>query len=70
MQILVTLKNALIGYCIGFTAASYVCALTGWQMVELRHSFFGFVCFCISWLLIDAMKISNKQSKYDGKTAN
>ena len=66
MQIWEILKKLSIGYCIGFTAASYVCALTGAQRVELRHSFFGFVCCCIFWLLFNAKKMGNK-GEYDYK---
>lgn len=65
MRILTSLKNILVGYCIGFTAAYYVCIWTGAQMLELRYQFLNLISLVSSWLLIDAMKTSNKKGKHD-----
>ena len=68
MQIWGILKKLSIGYCVGFTAASCVCTLTGAQREELRHSFFSFVCFCISWFLFNAIKLPREnKGEYDYK---
>lgn len=65
MRIWKLFKNLLIGYCVGFTAAYYVCNLTGTPMIDLRHSFFGFICLCVPWILFNVKKNVDKKGAYD-----
>lgn len=62
MHVWKVLKGLLLGYCVGFTAASYLCALFGIETIKLQHSFIGFICFCISGILFSAIKIPSKKA--------